>query len=137
MRVCRGRPGAQTVDCQCGSAQQANHLIAGLIASGAIDVGIACGVEAMSRVPLGANVGQTGKPKPDDWDIDLPNQYLAAERIAQRRGLTRADVDAFGARSQRNAKQAWDEGRFDSAGRRRRRAGARRRGQAHRRDCAP
>ncbi len=106
--------GAQTVDCQCGSAQQANHLIAGLIASGAIDVGIACGVEAMSRVPLGANVGETGKPKPDDWDIDLPNQYLAAERIARRRGLTRADVDAFGARSQRNAKQAWDEGRFDT-----------------------
>jgi acetyl-CoA C-acetyltransferase len=106
--------GAQTVDCQCGSAQQANHLVAGLIASGAIDIGIACGVEAMSRVPLGANVGQTGKPKPDDWDIDLPNQYLAAERIAQRRGLTRADVDAFGARSQHNAKQAWDEGRFDS-----------------------
>ena len=56
-RACRGRPGAQTVDCQCGSAQQANHLIAGLIATGAIDVGIACGVEAMSRVPLGANVG--------------------------------------------------------------------------------
>jgi acetyl-CoA C-acetyltransferase len=106
--------GAQTIDCQCGSAQQANHLIAGLIAAGAIDVGIACGVEAMSRVPLGANVGQTGKPKPDSWDIDLPNQYLAAERIATRRGLTRADVDAFGARSQQKAKQAWDEGRFDS-----------------------
>ena len=42
--------GATTIDCQCGSAQQANHLIAGLIAAGAIDVGIACGVEAMSRV---------------------------------------------------------------------------------------
>ncbi|MDT5304095.1 MAG: acetyl-CoA C-acetyltransferase, partial [Mycobacterium sp.] len=41
--------GATTIDCQCGSAQQANHLIAGLIASGSIDVGIACGVEAMSR----------------------------------------------------------------------------------------
>ncbi|HZZ96338.1 MAG TPA: steroid 3-ketoacyl-CoA thiolase [Jatrophihabitantaceae bacterium] len=106
--------GAQTVDCQCGSAQQANHLIAGLIATGAIDVGIACGVEAMSRVPLGANVGQTGKPKPDSWEIDLPNQYLAAERIATRRGLTRAQVDAYGARSQHKAKQAWDEGRFES-----------------------
>src|SRR5437868_13647534 len=45
-----------TVDAQCGSAQQANHLVAGLIAAGGIDVGIACGVEAMSRVPLGANV---------------------------------------------------------------------------------
>ncbi|EFD49189.1 thiolase [Mycobacterium tuberculosis T17] len=49
--------GATTVDCQCGSGQQANHLIAGLIAAGAIDVGIACGIEAMSRVGLGANAG--------------------------------------------------------------------------------
>src|ERR1700689_612731 len=38
---------ATTVDCQCGSAQQANHFIAGLISTGAIDVGIGCGVEAM------------------------------------------------------------------------------------------
>ena len=105
--------GAMTVDCQCGSAQQANHLIAGLIASGAIDVGIACGVEAMSRTPLGANVGDSGRPRPESWDIDLPNQYVAAERIAERRGITRADVDEFGALSQANAGQAWDEGRFD------------------------
>ena len=53
--------GATTVDCQCGSAQQANHLIAGLIATGAIDAGIACGIEAMSQVPLGANVGDQGR----------------------------------------------------------------------------
>src|SRR6266568_4243381 len=46
---------ATTVDCQCGSAQQANHFIAGLIAADAIDIGIGCGVEAMSRVGLGAN----------------------------------------------------------------------------------
>jgi acetyl-CoA C-acetyltransferase len=43
----------------------------------------------------------------------MPNQFLAAERIAERRGLTRADLDAFGLRSQMHAKQAWDEGRFD------------------------
>src|SRR5437762_13663139 len=47
---------ATTVDCQCGSSQQANHLVAGLIAADAIEVGIACGVEAMSRVGLGMNV---------------------------------------------------------------------------------
>ena len=55
-----GRPyqtGCLTLDAQCGSAQQATHLIAGLIAADAIEVGIACGAEAMSRVPLGANVG--------------------------------------------------------------------------------
>ncbi|GAB3904993.1 steroid 3-ketoacyl-CoA thiolase [Kibdelosporangium lantanae] len=107
--------GCMTVDCQCGSAQQSIHLIAGLIATDAISVGIGCGVEAMSRVPLRANIGtDAGKPRPDSWDIDLPNQYLAAERIAARRGLTRADVDAFGVRSQARARAAWDAGHFTS-----------------------
>ncbi len=106
--------GCLTLDAQCGSAQQAAHLMAGLIAAGAIEAGIACGVEAMSRVPLGANVGtQAGTPRPAGWDIDLPNQYVAAERIAIRRGLSRDDVDRFGLRSQTLAQQAWAEGRFD------------------------
>ncbi|MBJ8345860.1 steroid 3-ketoacyl-CoA thiolase [Antrihabitans sp. YC2-6] len=106
--------GCTTIDCQCGSAQQANHLIAGLIATDTIDVGIACGVEAMSRVPLGANVGENAGPRrPDSWSIDLPNQFEAAERIAKRRGLTRADVEALGVASQARARRAWDEGRFD------------------------
>ncbi|UYP19466.1 steroid 3-ketoacyl-CoA thiolase [Rhodococcus sp. Z13] len=106
--------GATTIDAQCGSAQQANHLIAGLIATGAIDVGIACGIEAMTQVPLGANVGENAGPRrPESWNIDMPNQFEAAERIARRRGITREDVDALGVRSQQLAKQAWDEGRFD------------------------
>jgi acetyl-CoA C-acetyltransferase len=105
--------GTFTIDAQCGSAQQTNHLIAGLIAAGAIDVGIACGVEAMSRVPLGANRGTAGSPRPETWDIDLPDQFTAAERIAQRRGFAREDLDAFGLASQQKARQAWDEGRFD------------------------
>ena len=106
--------GCLTLDAQCGSAQQAAHLIAGLIAADAIDVGIACGVEAMSRVPLGtsAMVGGTS-PRPASWAIDMPNQFVAAERIAQRRGMTRADLDAFGLRSQRNAAAAWAGGYFD------------------------
>ena len=106
--------GCQTLDAQCGSAQQAVHVVAGLIAAGAIETGVACGVEAMSRVPLGANAGTgVGTPKPDSWDIDLPNQYLAAERIAQRRGLSREDIDRFGLRSQTLAQTAWAQGRFD------------------------
>lgn len=106
--------GCTTIDAQCGSAQQANHLIAGLIAADAIEVGLACGVEAMSRVPLGANVGDNAGPRrPASWDIDMPNQFEAAERIAKRRGITREDVDAFGVRSQRLAAQAWAEGRFE------------------------
>ncbi len=106
--------GCFTLDAQCGSAQQAVHLIAGLIAADAIGVGIGCGVEAMSRVPLGANRGTgCGTPRPSSWDIDLPNQFVAAERIAQRRGLSRAQVDAFGLRSQTAAQLAWSQGRFD------------------------
>ena len=106
--------GATTVDCQCGSAQQANHLIAGQIAQGTIDIGVACGVESMSHVPLGANVGENAGPRrPASWDIDMPNQFEAAERIAKRRGITRDDIDEFGVRSQRLAAQAWAEGRFD------------------------
>jgi acetyl-CoA C-acetyltransferase len=106
--------GATTIDAQCGSAQQATHLIAGLIAIGAIDIGVACGVEAMSRVPLGANRGvDAGSPRPDTWSIDMPDQYGAAERIAVRRGITRENVDRFGLASQAKAAAAWAAGHFD------------------------
>jgi len=105
--------GATTVDCQCGSAQQANHLIAGLIATGAIDIGIACGIEAMSRIGLGANAGPDRNWRAESWDIDMPDQFTAAERIAKRRGITREELDFWGFESQRKAKQAWAEGRFD------------------------
>jgi acetyl-CoA C-acetyltransferase len=106
--------GCLTLDAQCGSAQQAAHLVAGLIAADAIGVGVACGVEAMSRVPLRAAVGtDVGTPRPGSWHIDLPNQYVGAERIARRRGLSRADTDAFGLRSQTLARAAWALGRFD------------------------
>jgi acetyl-CoA C-acetyltransferase len=106
--------GALTLDAQCGSAQQAVHVIAGLIAAGAIDAGIGCGVEAMSRVGLGANIGSgIGSPRPDSWTIDMPNQFEAAERIARRRGFGRDQIDEFGLGSQQKAQQAWAEGRFD------------------------
>ena len=60
------RTGCLTVDAQCGSAQHATHLIAGQIATGAIDTGIGCGVESMSRVALRANIGvDAGLPRPD------------------------------------------------------------------------
>ncbi len=106
--------GTTTVDCQCGSAMQANHMIEGLILSGAIDTGIACGVEAMSRVPLGANVmNGPGRSHDDDWDLDMPNQFEAAERIAKNRGISRTDIEELGVRSQALAKAAWDAGKFD------------------------
>ena len=106
---------ATTVDCQCGSSQQANHLIAGLIAADAIDVGLACGVEAMSRVPLGANVASgPGTSQRPEWPWDSPSsQFDAAERIAKNRGITREDVDALGLASQQKAARAWAECRFE------------------------
>ncbi|MDA0634708.1 steroid 3-ketoacyl-CoA thiolase [Nonomuraea sp. MCN248] len=104
--------GVTTVDAQCGSSQQAVHLAAAMIAAGVMDVGVGCGVEVMSRAPLGSNV-LPADPRPDDWTIDLPDQFTAAERIAKRRGLTRERLDWFGARSQQRAAKAWSDGRFE------------------------
>jgi len=106
---------ATTVDSQCGSSQQANHFVAGLIAAGAIDVGIGCGVEAMSRVGLGANVfNGPGLPYTPDWPWDqAQSQFEAAERIAQNRSTTREEVDALGLASQQKAARAYVEGRFE------------------------
>jgi acetyl-CoA C-acetyltransferase len=105
--------GSTTIDAQCGSAQQAVHLVAAQIAAGLYDVGMACGVEAMSRVPLLSNLGEVGRPRPESWGIDLPAQFEAADRIAARRGLGRPELEAFGLASQQRARTAWDEGRFD------------------------
>jgi acetyl-CoA C-acetyltransferase len=104
--------GVTTIDAQCGSSQQGVHLAAAMIASGAVDVAIGCGVEVMSRAPLGSNV-LPANPRPDDWSLDMPNQFEAAERIAARRGMTRQELDAFGVRSQALAAKAWADGRFD------------------------
>lgn len=102
-----------SIDCACGSGQQAVHLIAGLIATGTIDAGIGCGVEAMSRVFLGAAMGngENGYPMPGP-EFDMPDQFTAAERIAEHYGITRADADALGLLSQQRAARAWAEDRF-------------------------
>ncbi|MEU5550018.1 steroid 3-ketoacyl-CoA thiolase [Micromonospora sp. NPDC047793] len=106
-----------TVDVSCGSAQQANHLVSALITAGAIDVGIACGVESMTRVPVGTNLYQgPGHYKTDDypWDDPPKAQFGGAERIAAKYGVDRAAADAYGLRSQRRAAAAWAQGRFDA-----------------------
>jgi acetyl-CoA C-acetyltransferase len=107
---------ATTVDSQCGSSQQATNLAAGLIASGAIDVAVACGVESMSRIPLGANTqAGPGRAIPRSYfgRYEFTSQFEGAERIADKWGITRAQADAFGLRSQQRAQQAWSEGRFE------------------------
>ena len=106
--------GATTIDAQCGSGQQAAHLVNDMIKAGTISVGIACGVESMSRIPLGANVPPgAGDPRPESWTIDMPNQFEGADRIARNRGLTREDLETWGYESQRKARIAVDEGRFE------------------------
>ncbi|MBC8187265.1 MAG: steroid 3-ketoacyl-CoA thiolase [Proteobacteria bacterium] len=106
--------GATTIDTQCGSGQQANHLINALVKGDSIDIGIACGVEVMSHVSLGANViNGPGYHQPPNWPWDTaPDQFTMAERIAKNRGISREDVDVFALDSQRKAKIARDEGRF-------------------------
>ena len=109
------RTGGTTVDTQCGSGQQANHIISAFVRAGSIDAGIACGVEVMSHVGLGANViNGPGYFQPPEWPWDTaPDQFTHAERIAQNRGVTREDTDAFGLRSQERAAAARDAGHFD------------------------
>ncbi|HEY8493739.1 MAG TPA: steroid 3-ketoacyl-CoA thiolase [Myxococcota bacterium] len=107
--------GGTSVDTQCGSSQQANHLVRALVATGSIDIGIACGIEMMSHVGLGANVIHgPGFFQTPNWPWDqAPSQFEAAERIAKNRGITREDVDRFGLASQQKAAQAVAEGRFE------------------------
>ena len=69
--------GVTTVDCQCGSSQQAVHLAAATVHTGAAPAAIGCGVEVMSRCALGSNV-RPANPRPDDWSIDIPDQFTAA-----------------------------------------------------------
>ena len=106
-----------TVDTQCGSSQQATNLATSLVGSGAVDMALACGVEAMSRVPIGASGNKAlglGVPIPKTYfeQYEMTSQFEGAERIADKWGITRDDGDAFGLRSQQLAAQAWAEDRF-------------------------
>lgn len=108
------RTGGTTIDTQCGSGQQANNMISAFVSAGMIDVGIACGIEVMSHVGLGANViNGPGYHQPPNWEWDTaPDQFTSAERIAKKAGLTRDDTDAFGLASQQKAMRARDAGHF-------------------------
>ena len=106
-----------TLDRQCSSSQQAVHFAANQIGSGAHDVVVAGGTEFMSQIPLGANVGQNmGVPftKAMQDQYDLSSQGIAAERIAEKWGIDRAEADEFAVESQMKAAKAAQEGRFKS-----------------------
>ena len=105
-----------TIDSQCGSSQQAAGIAASLVASGTIDVAIACGVENMSMIPIGAATqAGPGRALTKGYfaHYEFLTQFQGAERIAEQWGLTRSELDGFGLESQRRANQAWSEGRFD------------------------
>lgn len=108
--------GGTTIDAQCGSAQQANHLISAMIKAGSIDCGIAGGVESMSRVGLGKNVmNGPGYFLPKDWPWDsTPDQFASAERLAKKYDSTREEADQLGLESQQKALRATEENRFDN-----------------------
>ena len=105
---------ATTVDSQCGSSQQATSLGAAMVASGMEDIVMACGVEMMSRVPLGSNMAG-GAPMGESYmsHYQPTSQFQGAAMIAEEYQLTRQDLDAFGLASQEKAIRAWEENRFD------------------------
>ncbi len=112
---------ATTVDRQCGSSQQAMHFAAQGVIAGAYDIVVAAGVEVMTTTPMGASVvrGEMGLPWPKELTeryaaTGLPPQGIGADMIADEYGITREDLDAFGAQSQQRAEIAAAEGRFDN-----------------------
>jgi acetyl-CoA C-acetyltransferase len=107
-----------TIDSQCGSSQEAAGLGYSLIRSGMADVVIACGVENMTRLPIGSDA--IGLPKEYGKVVsksyfehyEFTSQFEGAERVAEKYQITRQDADRFGLLSQQRAAKAQDEGRF-------------------------
>jgi acetyl-CoA acyltransferase len=106
-----------TVDRQCGSSQQAAHFAAQGVIAGAYDVVVACGVESMSRIPMGSNAqGQDPNVAPlaHRYPEGLVGQGISAELIAADWKLSRAELDEFSARSHQLAVAAVNRGLFDN-----------------------
>ncbi|MFB4297217.1 thiolase family protein [Actinomadura sp. NTSP31] len=108
---------AMTVDRQCGSSQQALHIAAQGVRSGAYDIAIACGVESMSRVPMGSSVLPGSDPfgpmLKERYPEGLVGQGISAELIAAKWDLSREELDAYAYESHRRAAEAWKNGEFD------------------------
>lgn len=108
-----------TIDRQCGSSQQAIAFAAQGVIAGAYECVIACGVESMSRVPLGASYAngpgeRFGPMMRQRYDGRLVDQGTSAELVAERWQLTRGDLDTYSLESHRRAQHAIDEGAFDT-----------------------
>jgi acetyl-CoA acyltransferase len=108
---------ATTVDRQCGSSQQAIHFAAQGVIAGSYDVAIACGVESMTRVPMGsAAAAGPGKPFGPQmmrrYHNTHFNQGISAEMMAERWNLDRTSLDQYSLESHRRAARATDQGWF-------------------------
>jgi acetyl-CoA C-acetyltransferase len=112
---------ATSVDRQCGSSQQAIHFAAQAVMSGTMDMVIASGVESMTRVPLGLSITLPAKegfgiPKSPRMEERYPNiqfsQFIGAEMVAEKYGLTREQLDEFGFVSHQRAIAATQAGAF-------------------------
>jgi acetyl-CoA acyltransferase len=102
-----------TLDRQCGSSQQAVHFAAQGVIAGAYDVVVACGVESMSRVPMGTAIGGGDPHGPlANRFSSLPHQGIGAELIAARWKFDREQLDEFSARSHTRAAEAAASGLF-------------------------
>ncbi len=104
-------PGVQ-VNRFCASGLESVNIAAQKVASGYEDFVLAGGVESMSRVPIGSDGGAFAQDPSTAYDTYFVPQGIGADLIATIEGFSREDVDAFAARSQERAEQAWQEGRF-------------------------
>lgn len=112
---------AKFVDQQCGSSMTALHTGFMQIAMGYSDTVIACGMEHMTRVPIGPKLYKSGLASMNmklfedaaygHWDLwNAMNMGLTAENLFEQNDLTREDLDALGVRSHKLADQAYADG---------------------------
>lgn len=102
-----------TIDRQCGSSQQAVHFAAQAIIAGDMDVVVAGGVESMTRVPMGSNRQGVDFSSELTDHYEIINQGLSADRIAEKWGFSREQMDEFSLKSHEKAVQARKKGQFD------------------------
>lgn len=102
-----------TIDRQCGSSQQAVHFGAQAILAGDMDIVIAGGVESMTRVPMFSNMQGAKPSKKLTGQYEIINQGLSAERIAEKWGFSREQLDSFSVQSHKRAQKAIENGHYE------------------------
>ena len=99
----------------CASGLEATNMAAGQIMSGQSQMTIGGGVESLSRIPMGSDGGAMVADPSVAIDNYFVPQGVSADMIASKYGYSRDDVDAYSVESQKRAKKAWDENRFDKS----------------------